>query len=109
LQSKGLSRVISNTTQFKGINYLALSFLFGPTLTSLGFPGASDLKESASNVGDRARSLGQEIPWRRKWQPTVFLAGKSLGQKSLGGYSPWGHKEWDTTEQLTLSLSHIHT
>ena len=20
------------------------------------------------------------------------------------GLSPWGHKEWDTTEQLTLSL-----
>ena len=23
------------------------------------------------------------------------------------GYSPWGHKEWDMTEQLTLSLFHI--
>ena len=35
----------------------------------------------------------QEIPWRRKWQPTpVFLSGKSHGQRSLVGYSPWGHK-----------------
>ena len=23
------------------------------------------------------------------------------------GYSPWGCKEWDMTEQLTLSLFHI--
>ena len=35
------------------------------------------------------RSLGQKIPWRRKWQPiTVFLPGKSHGQRSLVGYSP---------------------
>ena len=47
-----------------------------------------------------------KIPWRRTWQPTpVFLPGESHGQRSLVGYSPWGHKESDTTEQLTLSLS----
>ena len=34
LQSKGLSRVFSNTT-FKSINSLALSFLYSPTLTSI--------------------------------------------------------------------------
>ena len=34
LRSKGLSRVFSNT-QFKSINSLALSFLYGPTLTSI--------------------------------------------------------------------------
>ena len=29
--------------------------------------------------------------WGRKWQPTtVFLPGKSHGQRSLVGYSPWG-------------------
>ena len=39
------------------------------------------------------RSLGQEDPWRRKWQPTpVFSPGKSYGQKSLVGHSPWSHK-----------------
>ena len=47
------------------------------------------------------RSLGQEIPWRRKWQPTpVFLTGKSHEQRSLAGHSPWGGKESDTTERL---------
>ena len=31
----------------------------------------------------------REIPWRKKWQPTtVFLPGKSCGQRSLAGYSP---------------------
>ena len=34
LQSKGLSRVFSNT-QFKSINSLELSFLYSPTLTSI--------------------------------------------------------------------------
>ena len=35
LQSKGLSRVFSNTTVQKSINSLALSFLYSPTLTSI--------------------------------------------------------------------------
>ena len=35
LQSKGLSRVSSPTPQFKSINSLALSFLYGSTLTSI--------------------------------------------------------------------------
>ena len=43
-------------------------------------------------------SLGQEDPWRRKWQPTpVSLPGKSHEQRSLAGYSSEGHKESDTT------------
>ena len=35
LLSKGLSRVFSNTTQFKSINSLARSFLSSPTLTPI--------------------------------------------------------------------------
>ena len=35
LQSKGLSRVFSNTTQFRSINSSALTLLYGPTLTSV--------------------------------------------------------------------------
>ena len=45
------------------------------------------------------RSLGQEDPLERKWQPTpVLLPGKSHGWRSLVGYSPWGRKELDMTE-----------
>ena len=47
-----------------------------------------------------------KILWRREWQLTpVFLSGESQGQRILVGYSPWDHKESDTSEQLTLSLS----
>ena len=50
--------------------------------------------------------LGSEDPWRREWQPTpVFLPGEFHGQRSLVGYSLWGHRESDTTEWWTLSLS----
>ena len=50
-----------------------------------GFPGASDGKESACNVGDPGSISGP---------------GESHGQSSLVGYIPWGCKELDTTEQL---------
>ena len=49
----------------------------------------------------RDRSLGWEIPWRRKWQPIPeFLPGKFHGQRRLASYSPWGCKESDMTDQL---------
>ena len=55
----------------------------------VGFPGGSEVKVAACNVGD----LGS-IPCSREWQPTpVFLPGKFYGQKSLADYSPWGRKE----------------
>ena len=48
----------------------------------------------------------RKMPWRRKWQPTsVFLPGKSHGQRSLGVYSPWGCIESDMTERLSV---HTH-
>ena len=41
----------------------------------------------------QVRSLDQEDPLRREWQPTpVFLPGGSRGQRSLEGDSPWGCK-----------------
>ena len=36
--------------------------------------------------------LFRKIPWTEEFHGLV-------------GYSLWGHKEWDTTERLTLSLS----
>ena len=50
-------------------------------------------------------SVGK-IPWKMEWLPTpIFLPEEEHGQRSLVGYIPWGHKESDTTERLTLSLS----
>ena len=70
-----------------------------------GFPGGSDSKESACNVGDAVLIPGSgRSPWRREWLPTpVFLPRKSHGQRILMGYSPWGHKESNTTEPVIAS------
>ena len=68
--------------------------------------GASLVAQRAKNLPAMQQAwvqfLGQEDPWRRKWQPTpVFLPGESHGQRSLVGYSSWGREELDTTEQRT--------
>ena len=47
-----------------------------------------------------------KISWRRKWQPTtVFLPGKSHGQRRLAGHSLLGHKELDKNERLTSAAT----
>ena len=38
-----------------------------------------------------------KFAWRGKWQATtVFLPGKTHGQRSLEGYSPWSHESQKT-------------
>ena len=60
-----------------------------------GFPGGRMQEVQEMWV----QSLGQKIPWGKKWQPTsVFLPEKFHGQRILVAYIPWGHKELDTTE-----------
>ena len=50
-------------------------------------------------------SLGWEDPWRRERLPTpIFWPGEFHEL-----YSPWGPKESDTTEGLSLSISHCDT
>ena len=66
-----------------------------PSLES--FPGGSDGKESAWNMGDLGFDpwVGK-ISWRRKWQPTlVFLPETSQGQKAGGLQSMGLQKESD--------------
>ena len=74
------------------------------------FPGGSDDKESACNVGDWGPILRSErFSWKRKRQPTpIFLSEKFHGHSSLAGYSPWNRKELDTTEQLTSPHSQFN-
>ena len=58
------------------------------------FPGGSVVKNPPASAKDACLDpcTGKNL-WRRKWQPTsVFLPGKSHGQRNLAGYSPWGHK-----------------
>ena len=69
------------------------------------FPGGSDGKESACNMGDLGSIPGSgRAPLRKEWQPILlFFPGESHGQRSLVGYSPWDNKESDMTKWLTLS------
>ena len=71
----------------------------------MGFPGGSENKESACNVGDLdsipglGRSSGGGLG-----NPLQYSSMEiSLGQRSLVGYSSWGHNELDTTEQLNMA------
>ena len=65
------------------------------------FPGGSDGKESACNVGDQGLIPGSgRSPGDENDNPLWY----SSLEMSLTGYSPPGCKESDRTEQLTLSL-----
>ena len=74
--------------------YRTLTGYFCPS----GLPWWLSGEESACNAGDTCGRLMfgpwvGNIPWR-KWQPTsVFLPGKSHGQRSLVHYSSWGITE----------------
>ena len=71
-----------------------------------GFPGGSDNKISACNMGDPGLIPGSgRSPGEENGYTPVFLAGESHGQRSLEGYSPWGLKESDTAMGLT---QHVH-
>jgi hypothetical protein len=54
-----------------------------------GLSGDTDSKESSAMKKTLVRSVGQEDPWRRKWQYTVeFLPREFHVQRSLAGDSP---------------------
>ena len=81
-RSQGVARNLTDHEQ-KGkiqISYWRIkqeNYFFFTKDRSVGFPGGSDCKISACNVGDLVR----KIPWRREWQPTpIFLPGEFHGQ-----------------------------
>ena len=65
---------------------------------------APSLSQAESSCQCRRRSFNpwsRNIPWRRKWQPTlVLLLGQFQGPNSLVVYSPRSRKESKTTERL---------
>ena len=82
------------------------SFASSPINTATpsdGFPGGSDGKASACNVGVVGVILGLgRSPGKGNGSPLQYsLPGEFHGQRSLVGYNPWARKELDTTEQLT--------
>ena len=69
-------------------------------LLSTTFPGVSNGKESACNVGDLGwiPGLGRS-PGEGNGNPLQYSCLENPhGQRSLAGCSPWGRKELDTTE-----------
>ena len=58
-------------------------------------------KESARNAGDLGLITGlRRSPGEGKGYPLQYS-----GLENPMDYSPWGHKESDTTERLSLSLT----
>ena len=77
-------------------------------ISFMGFPGGSVVKNPPTMQETQMTGFSpwvRNILWMRQWQPTsIFLPGKSHGERSLVGYSPWGRKESDTIER-----AHTHT
>ena len=65
------------------------------------FPGGSDGKESACNVGDLSSipGLGKSAGEGNGNPLQYSCLENPHRRRRLAGYSPWGHKELDTTEQ----------
>ena len=72
---------------------------------NLGFPGDSDGKESACQVGDLGSipGLGRSAG-RGHGNPLQYSCLENpQRQRSLMDYSPWAHKELDMTERLSTA------
>ena len=72
----------------------------------MGFPGGSGDKESVCNAGDWVRSLGWEDALENGTAThSNILAWRIPWTENPGGLQSMGHKEWVTTERLTLLCS----
>ena len=98
-------RKYENTSKYDN-NFTRMLYCFVFTYVILGFPGGSEGKAPARNVGDPGSISGSgRSPGEGHGNPTpVFLPGESHGRRSLVGYiySPWGHRELDTTENTNI-------
>ena len=66
---------------------LSLKMRYSPYWASLV---AQTVKRLPTTQETWVQSLGQEDPWRRKWQPTPVSCLKNpMDQRSLVGYSSW--------------------
>ena len=67
---------------------------------------------ATSTQKTRIGSLGQEDPQNRKWQLiSVFLPGKSHGQRSLVGYNLWSYlrlRDWACMHMCTYTHTQTH-
>ena len=64
-----------------------------------GFPGDSDGKQSACDMGDQFQSQSQkDLVENGRATHSNVLAWRITWTEDPGGLCPWGHKESDTTE-----------
>ena len=62
---------------------------------------AQSVKNLTEFIGDPGLIPGWEDPLEKEMAThSIFLPGKSHGQRTLVDNSPWGCKELDRTEQL---------
>ena len=75
----------------------------------MGFPGGSDGKESACNVGDLGLipGLGRSPAGGHGNPLQCSCLENPKGQRSLAGSSPWARKESDMTERLSKQHSTV--
>ena len=67
--------------------------------------------QTVKNLPTRRETWVQGLCWKDPLEEGMathssILAWAMPRTEDSGSYSPWGHKESDTTERLTLSLSH---
>ena len=69
----------------------------------MGFPGGSDGKKCACNVGDLGSipEVGRSPGGGHDNLLHYSFLENAHGQRSLVGYSPWGLKKSDMTHQLS--------
>ena len=83
-----------------------MDFIFKNKIWSfMSFPGCSEGKESACNVGDLGSIPGSgRSPGEGNGTP-VFLPGESHGQRSLVGYSPQVAKSWTQLRDFSFTFN----
>ena len=74
-----------------------------------GFPLSA---QTVKNLPTRRETWVQCLCWKDPLEEGMATHSSILDwtmprTEDSGSYSPWGHKESDTTERLTLSLSHF--
>ena len=78
------------------------------SISFMGIPGGSAIKNLPLMQEMQVQSLGREDPLEKEMQPTpVLLPGKSHGQRSPVVYSPWGGKESDTTKRRHFLIAQL--
>ena len=69
-------------------------------IDALGFPGGSNGKESACNIGDPVSIPGSGNPLEKEMATHSSILAWRIPwtEEFLAGYSPQGHKELDMTQ-----------